>query len=122
MHLTEQLEEQISFGEKLLSDSQSNLSNIFGYQKFENKISSELKFLRSLRDKLETLKAQHLVSSNLKSLESIYQLAIKHQPELTRIFYNAKLENGEKLQIDLVCEGKWIKSCSRKSKALIQKW
>jgi len=121
MHLLEQLEEQIEFGDRLLSNTRSNLSHIYGAQKFENKINSELKFLRPLRDKIEKLKAQHLVSSNLKSLDSIYQLAVKEK-DLERIFYNAKLENGEKIQIDLVAEGKWIKSCSRKSKALIQKW
>lgn len=121
MHLIQQLEEQIELGELLLSNTQSHLSHVSGVQKFENKVNSELKFLRPLRQKVEKLKSQHLVSSNLKSLQSIYELAVK-QAELKRIFYNAKLENGDKVQIDLVAEGTWVKSCNRKSRALIQKW
>jgi len=62
------------------------------------------------------------VSSNLKSLEAIYGLAIEKINEVTNIFYSAKLGDGEKLQIDIVTSGSWIKSCSRKGKALIQKY
>ena len=66
---------------------------------------------------------QHLVSSNLKSLEAIYVLAMKRIVEVTNIFYSAKIPgDGEKIQIDLVTKGSWIKSCSRKGKALIQKY
>ena len=120
MSLLERLEEQIELGEELISKCKSNLKNVSGIQKFENKINSELKFLRPLRANPERIKPQHLVSSNLKSLDSIYQLAAA-QPDIRSIFYNAKLEDGEKLQIDVVSEGKWMKSCSRKSRALIQK-
>ena len=63
-----------------------------------------------------------MVSSNLKSLEQIYKIAIEYQSNLQKIYYSAKLEDGEKINIDLVTETEWIKSCSRKPKALIQKW
>jgi len=62
------------------------------------------------------------VSSNLKSLEAIYGLAMEKIDDVTSIFYSAKLGDGEKLQIDIVTSGSWIKSCSRKGKALIQKY
>lgn len=68
------------------------------------------------------LKHQHLVSSNLKSLEAIYNLAMIKLDRLQHIFYSTKLENGEKIHIDLVTSDAWIKSCSRRSKALIRKY
>ena len=67
-------------------------------------------------------KPQHLVSSNLKSLEHIYRLAKEFEVEIDKIYYSGRLENGEKVNVDLVTKNKWIKSCSRKPKALIQKW
>ena len=47
---------------------------------------------------------------------------MKRIEDVTKIFYSAKLGDGEKIQIDIVTASSWIKSCSRKGKALIQKY
>jgi hypothetical protein len=121
MDLLCELKKQIELGDNLYANAKRDLSHIQGFQKFETKINADLKFLRPLVDNPSKIKAQHLVSSNLRSLDSIYKLAIEHK-DLTKIFYNSKIESGEKVQIDIVTETKWIKACSRKARALIQKW
>lgn len=116
-----ELKSQILLGDTLIQNCRTHLSHVIGIGKFESRITAELKFLRPLLTNTSKLKPQHLVSSNLKSLEHIYRLALEEE-DLLKIYYSVRVEDGEKVNIDLVSKGKWIKSCSRKPKALIQKW